>query len=220
MPELKQAFEGVFWVDKKTICTRNLAKGRSYSEKILNMDGAEYRVWDPYKSKAAAAILKGIKHFPAKRGDKILYLGIAQGQTASYFSDIIGNEGIIYGVEISARAISDLVMVSEPRGNIVPVKADARKPEDYSWIEKVDLVYQDVADPEQVRIIVRNAKAFLKKGGYAMIAIKARSIDVTKDPKKIFKESVDAMKKHFDILDYVELEPYEMDHAFIVGRMT
>ncbi len=220
MPELKQAFGGVFWADKKTICTKNLIRGRSYSEKLMDIGGAEYRVWDPYKSKAAAAILRGIKNFPVKAGCKMLYLGIAQGQTASYFSDIIGSEGIIYGVEVSARAISDLVMVSGPRGNIVPVKADARKPEDYSWIEKVDVVYQDVADSEQVGIIIRNAEAFLKKGGHVMIAIKARSIDVTKDPKKIFKDSIGMMKKRFEILDYVGLEPYEMDHAFIVGRMT
>src|SRR3989338_8897428 len=117
MPEFKSAFEGVFWAGKKAVCTKNLVMGRSYSEKIINAGGAEYRVWDPYKSKAAAAIVRGIKHFPVKRGDKILYLGIAQGQTASYFSDIIGSEGIIYGVEVSARAISDLVITSESRGN-------------------------------------------------------------------------------------------------------
>src|SRR3989338_3632345 len=196
----KQIFDGVFILGDQ-IATKNLIKGRSYSEKIIILEGEEYRVWNPDKSKASAAITKGIKNFPIKKGSKILYLGIAQGQTASYFSDIIGNDGIIYGVEFSARAVSDLVIACERRGNIVSIKADARKPEDYSWVEKVDVVYEDVADPEQVAILLRNCEAFLKKGGYAMIGIKARSIDVTKDPNKIFQDSVQAIKNRMEILD-------------------
>ncbi len=215
--KLKQIFEGVFLLGGH-IATKNLIKGRSYSEKIISFGGEDYRVWNPEKSKAAAAITRGIKNFPIKKGAKILYLGIAQGQTASYFSDIIGNDGIIYGVEFSARAVSDLVRACEQRGNIVPIKADARKPEDYSWVEKVDVVYEDVADPEQVAILLRNCEAFLKKGGYAMIGIKARSIDVTKDPNKIFQDSVHAIKNKMEILDYVTLDPYEADHAFIVCK--
>lgn len=215
--KLEEIFDGVFRIDGQ-IATKNLIKGRSYSEKIINMEGQEYRVWNPEKSKAAAAIVKGIKNFPIKGGSKILYLGIAQGQTASYFSDIIGADGIIYGVEFSSRAVSDLVIACEKRGNIVSIKADARKPEDYSWVEKVDVVYEDVADPEQVAILLRNVDAFLKKGGYAMIGIKSRSIDVTKDPKKIFQESMALIKNKMEILDFVTLGPFEVDHAFIVCR--
>ncbi|MBI1972280.1 MAG: fibrillarin-like rRNA/tRNA 2'-O-methyltransferase [Candidatus Aenigmarchaeota archaeon] len=215
--KLKEIFDGVFSIDGR-LATKNLVKGRSYSEKILNIGGEEYRVWNPDKSKAAAAITKGIRNFPIKKGSKILYLGIAQGQTASYFSDIIGHEGIIYGVEFSSRAVSDLVISTEKRGNIVSIKADARKPEDYSWVEKVDVVYEDVADPEQVAILLRNAGAFLKKGGYAMMAIKSRSIDVTRAPKEIFRESVEMIKNTMEILDFVTLEPHEVDHAFIVCR--
>ncbi|MBI3413321.1 MAG: fibrillarin-like rRNA/tRNA 2'-O-methyltransferase [Candidatus Aenigmarchaeota archaeon] len=215
--ELKEIFDGVFLIGGQ-LCTKNLVTGRSYSEKIIPVDGSEYRVWNPEKSKPAAAIFRGVKNFPIKKGSKILYLGIAQGQTASYFSDIIGRDGIIYGVEFSSRAVSDLVRACEQRGNIVSILADARKPEDYSWVEKVDIVYEDVADPEQVAILLRNADAFLRKGGFAMIAIKSRSIDVTKDPKKIFQESVDAIKGKLEILDYVTLDPFEADHAFIICK--
>ena len=69
-----------------------------------------------------------------------------------------------------------------------------------------------------VSILIRNVEAFLKKGGHAMIAIKSRSIDVTKDPKKIFQESLVLIKNKMKILDYVTLDPYEGDHAFIVCR--
>ncbi|MBI2084920.1 MAG: fibrillarin-like rRNA/tRNA 2'-O-methyltransferase [Candidatus Aenigmarchaeota archaeon] len=217
--KLKEIFPGVFRIDGQ-LATKNLVNGRSYSEKIIKINGEEYRTWNPEKSKAAAAIERGIKNFPINKGSKILYLGIAQGQTASYFSDIIGNDGIIYGVEFSARAVSDLVIACEKRGNIVPIKADARKPEDYSWVEKVDVIYEDVADSEQVAILLRNVEAFLKKGGYAMIGIKSRSIDVTKDPKKIFEESLSAIKEKMEILDYVTLDPFEVDHAFIVCKLS
>ncbi len=215
--KLKEIFPGVFRIDGQ-LATKNLVSGRSYSEKIINVNGEEYRTWNPEKSKAAAAISKGIKNFPINKGSKILYLGIAQGQTASYFSDIIGNDGIIYGVEFSARAVSDLVIACGKRENIVSIKADARKPEDYSWVEKVDVVYEDVADSEQAAILLRNVDAFLKKNGYAMIAIKARSIDVTKNPSKIFQESLSMIKEKMEILDYVTLDPFEVDHAFIVCR--
>ena len=123
---------------------------------------------------------------------------------------------MIYGVEISERSMRDLTPIAEKRGNIVPVLADARKPETYSWIEPVDIVYQDVATNDQSEIIIRNCREFLIPGGYAMLAIKARSIDVTKPPREIFKRERAKLAKAFKILDMVELDPYEKDHAFAV----
>ncbi len=107
---------------------------------------------------------------------KVLYLGIASGTTSSHFSDIIGKEGIIYGIEISERVLRDLLPVSEERKNIMPILADARKPEEYPWIEQVDLIYADIALKEQSEILIRNAKMFLKPDGFGMIAVKSRSI--------------------------------------------
>ncbi|MFH1445433.1 MAG: fibrillarin-like rRNA/tRNA 2'-O-methyltransferase [Nanoarchaeota archaeon] len=176
----------------------------------------EYREWDPTKSKAAAGIMKGVKNFNLKKNDKILYLGIASGSTASFFSDIIENNGVIYGVEISERCVRDLNTVAEKRGNIVPVLADARKPQDYSWIEPIDLVFQDVAANDQSEILIRNCQRFLKKDGTAMIAIKSRSIDVTKPPREIYKQETKKLEQVFKILDKVELDPYEKDHLFLI----
>lgn len=213
---MDQIFPGV-WKDKKRILTRNLVPGfRSLSEEILRIGKKEYRVWDPNKSKLCAAILKGLKTFPIKEGLKILYLGIASGQTASYFSDMIGKEGVIYGVEISGRSIRDLNPLAEKRENIIPILGDARKPEDYSWVEKVDLVYQDVATPDQPEILIRNARAFLKPGGFAMLAVKSRSIDVTRKPEGIYREVEKKLKEGFEILEKIRLDPYEKDHCFFV----
>ncbi|MBW1840038.1 MAG: fibrillarin-like rRNA/tRNA 2'-O-methyltransferase, partial [Deltaproteobacteria bacterium] len=152
------------------------------------------------------------------KGDKVLYLGIASGSTASFFSDIVGKDGVIYGVEISERCMRDLNPMAEKRGNIVPILADSRKPETYDWVEKVDLVFQDVATNDQSEIIIRNCKEFLKPDGFAMLAIKSRSIDVTKKPEQIYKQEVKKLSSFFEIIDKVKLDPYEKDHLFTLMK--
>jgi fibrillarin-like pre-rRNA processing protein len=213
---LKQAFPNV-WKRGRQILTKNLVPGsKGYTEQLLKINKTEYRVWDPNRSKPAAAIAKGLKTFPLKTGMKILYLGIASGQTASYFSDIIGKDGIIYGVEISERTFRELNPVAEKRGNMVPILANARKPQDYEWIEAVDLVFQDVATDDQSEILIRNCKAFLKPAGTAMLSLKSRSIDVTKNPDAVYKQEEAKLKKDFKIVEKVRLDPYEKDHMFYV----
>ncbi len=219
--KIKEKFEGVFLIDKK-IATINLVPGsRVYREELVKADGKEYRIWDHYRSKPAAAIKKGLKKFPIKKGMVILYLGIASGTTASHLSDIIGKNGIIYGVDISNRVLRELVSVAEKRGNIVPILADARLTEKYesTILEKVDLVYEDVASPDQIEIMIRNARKFLKAQGLAMIAIKSQSIDVTRKPKEIYKRCLKGLEEHFEILDKVELDPYEKAHMFVVMKL-
>ncbi len=214
----KSKFENIFLIDGK-LATKNLVAGEKvYGEELIKQDNVEYRIWDHHRSKPAAAIKKGLKKFPLSSGMKTLYLGIASGTTASHLSDIIGKSGIIYGIEISERVLRELIPVAEKRGNIIPILADTRKPEEYEnqILEKADLVYEDVASPDQIEILIRNCEKFLKAGGYAMIAIKSQSIDVTKEPAQVYKESLAKLEKHFKILDKVELDPYEKFHLFVV----
>lgn len=211
-----EKFPGILCSGQR-LFTRSLLPGdKSFAKSLVKIKGSEHREWNPYRSKAAAAILMGIRNFPIRKASKILYLGISSGSTASFFSDMIGPEGVIYGVEISERSMRDLIPMAEKRGNIVPILADARRPETYSWVEPVDVVYQDVATNDQSEIITRNSREFLPKGGFAMLAIKARSIDVTRPPREIYKQERAKLAKSFKILDFAELEPYEKDHAFLV----
>lgn len=217
---MKQVFPCV-WKKGKQIFVETPIKGDKSFTKILIKSGRqEFREWNPYRSKPAAAITNGLKNFPLKKGMKILYLGISFGTTSTFFSDITGKDGVIYGVEISERCMRELNQVAEKRKNIVPILADARKPQDYSWIEPVDLVYQDVATNDQSEIIMRNAEQFLKRNGHAIIAIKARSIDVTKKPKLVYKQELEKLKTRFRILDRVELDPYEKDHLFLIMKLS
>ena len=215
---MRQIFTSV-WKKGNLILTENLAPGsKVYREQLIKEKKIEYRAWNPYRSKPAAAIAKGLKTFPLKPGMKVLYLGIASGTTASHFSDIVGKDGVIYGVEISERSIRDLNPVAEKRGNIVPILANAKRPEDYSWIEPVDLVFQDVATDDQSEILIRNCERFLRPKGFAIISIKARSIDVTKPPREIYRQEIAKLQKHFKILEKIELDPYEKDHMLVVMK--
>ncbi|RLJ08471.1 MAG: fibrillarin-like rRNA/tRNA 2'-O-methyltransferase [Candidatus Aenigmatarchaeota archaeon] len=216
---MEEIFPGV-WKRGEELLTLNLTPGkRFFSEKLVKIGNREYRVWDPGRSKAAAAIRNGLKTWPLKPGMIMLYLGIANGQTASFFSDILGDSGFIYGIEISERPFRELLPLAEARGNIMPLLANARVPEEYDWIEKVDIIYQDVATPDQAEIALRNAEVFLKAGGWLMIAIKARSIDVTKEPERIYQEEIEKLKRLLKLEDRIKLDPWEKDHLFAVLRL-
>jgi fibrillarin-like pre-rRNA processing protein len=217
--------KNVIWVsiDEKSgggekLATLNLAPGQKvYGEKLVQFSGKEYRVWDTYRSKLAAAIAKGVEEIPLEPGSKVLYLGAASGTTASHVSDIVGEEGIVHCVEFSPRVMRELVAVCEYRKNMLPVLADARFPEKYRMlVDEVDAVYQDVAQPNQSEIMVKNAKMFLKNGGHGFLAIKARSVDVTKEPSEIYKKEIETLKKSFEIKSVVHLEPYDKAHVMIL----
>jgi fibrillarin-like pre-rRNA processing protein len=141
----------------------------------------------------------------------------SSGTTASHVSDIIGNEGFIIALDFSPRTTRDLLFLSRTRKNMAPLLADAFKVESYSHlVPKVDVVFQDIAQRNQVDIFVRNVDSFLVSGGFGLIAIKARSIDVTKKPKDIFKRVRSELEKKYSIVDYRELDPYEKDHALFM----
>jgi len=165
--------------------------------------------------------MNGLKNFPIKPGKSVLYLGIASGTTASHVSDIVGWEGKIFGIEFSPRVLRELVPIVEERRNIVPILGDATKPEEYrALVPKVDVIFEDVAQPTQAKILIDNAEVYLKRGGYGMIAVKSRSIDVTKEPEQVFREVERELSEYFEVIERLNLEPYEKDHALFVVRKT
>lgn len=205
------------FIDGRRILTRNLTPGkRVYGEDLTQHEGVEYRHWNPRRSKLAALLLKGAKTLPFVKGSKVLYLGAATGTTASHVSDIVV-DGTVYCVEISATAFRKLVAVCEDRKNLVPILGDARKPDTYSgMVDKVDIVYQDVAQRDQVQIFLKNMR-FLKDGGTGYLMVKARSIDVTGDPRSIANRARIEIENHgLEVKETIGLEPFEKDHACII----
>ena len=215
---------GIFWIksegDKK-LATENLVPGNQvYKEKLLIKKGIEYRLWDPFRSKLAASILNGLETFPFKEESNVLYLGASTGTTVSHISDIIGPKGIVFGVEHASRVARDFLdRVASYRKDIVPIIQDARQPKNYfSVFGKVDIVYVDIAQPDQTDIAIANCKLYLKNNGFLFLVIKTRSIDVTKSPKKIIQEEIKKLEVNFDVLQEIDLEPYDKDHAIVIAR--
>jgi fibrillarin-like pre-rRNA processing protein len=218
---------GVFFLEdrgQRFLATRNLTPGRNvYGEDLVNVDGVEYRLWNPSRSKLGAAIMKGLKNNPIKPGSKVLYLGVASGTTCSHVSDIIGEAGHVWGVDFAPRPIRDLIdHVSRYRKNMTPILADARQPQSYSFqVPKVEVIFADVAQPDQAEIVVKNAKMFLKRGGYAMLSIKSRSIDVGRAPEEVWKEQVAILEAgKLRVEELVPLEPFELDHALALASLV
>ncbi|KAL1202879.1 rRNA 2'-O-methyltransferase fibrillarin 2 [Cardamine amara subsp. amara] len=218
---------GVFIAKGKedALVTKNLVPGEAvYNEKrisVQNEDGTkvEYRVWNPFRSKLAAAILGGVDNIWIKPGAKVLYLGAASGTTVSHVSDLVGPEGCVYAVEFSHRSGRDLVNMAKKRTNVIPIIEDARHPAKYRMlVGMVDVIFSDVAQPDQARILALNASYFLKTGGHFVISIKANCIDSTVAAEVVFQSEVKKLQlEQFRPAEQVTLEPFERDHACVVG---
>ena len=211
---------GIYEMRKKNriLLTKNLVPGKKvYTEDLISEGKDEYRTWDPFKSKLCAALLKGMKSSYIKEGDFVLYLGSSTGTTPSHVSDIVGEEGFVYALDFAPRVVRELVFLCKDRKNMAPILANANKPESYlGFASPVDIVYQDIAQRNQVAIFLKNIEMYLKLGGYALLAVKSRSIDVTKRPRQIFDEVRKALSEKLQIVDEASLEPFEKDHYMFV----
>ena len=215
--------QNIFWFQidgEKKLATENLVpKNQVYNEKLVKIKGTEYRIWNPFRSKLAATIMNGLRDFPFMQKSSVLYLGVSTGTTISHISDIVGQNGIIFGVEHTSRVARDFLdRVASHRKNIIPIIQDARKPQEYfSVFKKVDVAYVDIAQPDQTDIAIDNCKMYLKSNGYLFLVIKTRSIDVTKDPKKVISNEIKKLESLFEIKQIINLQPYDKDHAIVIA---
>ena len=224
---LKIAAPGLYG-GKKTgrysLFTKSASPGFSvYGEKVYADGASEYRAWDPKRSKLGAFYAKSVR-LPITPDARVLYLGAASGTTVSHVSDMLAEgAGIVYAVEFAERPMRDLIMLSRKRDNIVPIMADANRPALYGAIvEPVDVIFQDVAQANQAEIACKNAACFLKPGGTLILSIKARSIDVAENPKKIFKEEIKKLERGIggcplSVVKTADLAPYHADHMGVVA---
>jgi fibrillarin-like pre-rRNA processing protein len=201
--------------------TENLIPSmRVYGERLINFKGIEYREWDPYRSKLAALILENPEIDIFTDLTSCLYLGASSGTTISHLSDLIPN-GVIFGVEFAERSIRQLIQNTSERQNIIPILGDANFPENYanSIFEKVDLVYQDVAQPNQAEIAIKNCNYYLKDKANLVFAIKSQSIDSVKKSEKVYSEEKKILEEGgFNIIDSINIHKYSANHLIIIAR--
>lgn len=211
--------KGVYQI-KGQLATKQAIKGQSvYGERLVKWDDVEYRLWDPKRSKLGAAIKKGISQIGIKPESKVLYLGCSTGTTVSHVGEMVGENGTVFALDHAPRVMRDLLFTIEKRKNIFPIMGDASKPQAYAeLVEPVDVVFMDISQRNQSEIFLKNCMAFLKPGGFGLLALKSRSVDISKPPKVIYEQTRKELEKHVTIVDYKELDPYEIDHAFFVVK--
>jgi fibrillarin-like pre-rRNA processing protein len=212
----------VAWINihgEKQIATLNLVKSIDvYGEKLVKYDGEEYRVWDPFRSKLAGALQNGLTDLPVKNKSKVLYIGASTGTTVSHISDIVGLNGLVFAVESSSRVGRELLEnLASKRENIVPILEDARKPRSYfSVFGTVDVLYCDIAQPDQTEIAIANCFVYLKPNGALLLVVKTRSINVLLNPKTVIAQEAKKLENSkFSIKQIIDLEPFDKDHALI-----
>ncbi|KUK43755.1 MAG: fibrillarin-like rRNA/tRNA 2'-O-methyltransferase [Methanothrix sp.] len=222
---ISENLSGVYVLDffgETRMATRPKVPVPVYGERIAE----GLRIWDPRRSKLAALLIKSwlagglgdlVKMLNLRPDSKVLYLGAATGTTVSHVSDLLSS-GLVYAVEFSPRSMRDLFSLCQSRDNIIPLLEDASLPERYApFLEPVDLVYQDVAQRNQAQIACRNAALYLKSGGALVLMIKARSVDVTADPKDVQKAEIERLEG-VEVISVSDLRPYYQDHWAVVAR--
>ena len=177
-------------------------------------DGA-WRAWDVRRSKLGAMLATEMDVGLAG-GDRVLYLGAASGTTVGHVADFAGPT---YAIEFAARPMRDLLDVATARENLFPLLADARRPETYAHVVEsgLDAVIQDVATRGQARVAATN-RQFLHEDGRLVLAVKARSEDVTRDPTAVFEDVCTELERTYEILETERLEPFHVDHLAVVAR--
>ncbi|ELY26681.1 fibrillarin [Natrialba magadii ATCC 43099] len=175
----------------------------------------EWRAWDPSRSKLGAMLELEMETNLAG-GDTVLYLGAASGTTVSHVADFAGPT---YAVEFAARPARDLLEAAASRPRLFPLLADARKPDTYAHVVEsdIDVIVQDVATRGQARVALENRR-FLADDGRLLLAVKARSEDVTRDPAAVFDDVREELEAEYEVLETKSLERYHADHLGIVAR--
>jgi fibrillarin-like pre-rRNA processing protein len=200
----------MIWIDGQLV-----SPGKESVDGERTLQG--FRLWDPRRSKLSALyhLGHGIELEPQHR---VLYLGAANGTTVSHIADYVD---VVYAVESAPRPFQDLLVMAERRENIIPIMANARKPHLYRpLVEKVDLIYQDIAQRDQADILLSNT-GFLKSGGATILMLKARSIDVRRTLSEIAAETENHLKAGgLSLEKVISLSPYYPDHAALIGRLA
>ncbi|MDH4123096.1 MAG: fibrillarin-like rRNA/tRNA 2'-O-methyltransferase [Thermoplasmata archaeon] len=204
--------------DGRYLYSRNLVPGVAvYGERRMNLDGVEYRLWDPGRSKLAAYLMLSGRGCDLHKNDVVLYLGASTGTTVSHISDIV-DKGRIFAIEISKKTFRTLMQNCAPRKNIIPMLGDAR---DEDLMEGIltgaDYLYCDIAQPDQVGIFLSNFSQYNFRSG--MLMLKCRSIDVASSPRSVLEEATSSIKERgYHVEMQVDISQYEKDHYALLVK--
>jgi len=162
----------------------------------------------------------GIKSWPFRGDSRVLYLGAGAGTTVSYVSDICPR-GQVLAVEFAPEPFRSLVELARARSNVFPILADAWDPSAYAAQvgPPVDVVYQDVAQRDQWAIARRNVDVHMDPGGWLLLVVKARSVDVSMAAPRVFEGVAgQAAADGYRVVETVDMDRFDEGHAVLVIR--
>lgn len=190
-----------------------------YGERWTESDGRPYRSFEPTRSKLSAAIVKEWSGPVPAPGEGWLYLGAASGTTASHVADLVGPTGRVYAVERSLRPFSRLLALSERWPNLLPILGDARDPTSYGAIvPPVHGVYADIAQADQVEIVLSNTSLFLEgNAGSVLMALKTASMGRDATAVQHVRLAEEQLAQSIDLEPSVRLDPFHRGHYFLGG---
>jgi len=168
-----------------------------------------WEVWNPYHSKLSAYLIAGGKNWPFKKDSRVLYLGSAEGNTVSYLGEVC-KTNTITAVEISPVAMAELLVLAKEKENIIPCLCDAHFPEKYRiQANNPEIIYQDIAQNDQVDIFIRNCDYFKPKHAFLML----KSQSISKLNEDIFKITKKRLSEIFEKVEIVNISKWAKGHS-------
>ncbi len=144
-----------------------------------------------------------------QKNSKILYLGSAEGNTISYLSEICLTNTIT-AVEISAVAMAELLVLAQVKENIIPCLNDAHFPEKYRiQANNPDIIYQDIAQNDQVDIFIRNCNYFKPKSAFLML----KTQSISGKNKTIFEDTKMKLNEIFENVEIININKWAKGHS-------
>lgn len=222
---MKVKDDTIFWItvkNKKKLATlNNTDVNKIYNEKLIEIDGKQYDIWNPYTSKLAAAIVNGMEIFPILKKTQILYFDTAIDKTLNHISDIIGMNGRIFVVrDIIENSKNFLENDSNNRTNIVSITQEKKgvTAKFAPNIETVNVVYVDITQNNETDIAIQNCKNYLIKGGFLMLVVATRKIDFAINPNKQNLEERQKLQSSFEIIQQINLTDFFKEHSMIIAK--
>jgi fibrillarin-like pre-rRNA processing protein len=200
--------------------TRALAEPPAVrGERIRDREGVNFRHWDPTRSKFGAALVLGWAGRRPKVGERWLYLGAGAGTTASHLADLVGRGGAVFAVEPSVRPFLRLLEVADRYPNLLPILGDARHPASYAGsVRSASGLYADVAQPDQVEIVARNAELLLQDGGAVLLVLKTASLGRDPDADRLLRRALAELPPELEVGAVRSLEPFHRRHFLVEAR--
>ena len=223
--------------DKEQLATKNIVEGtKTHKEKIVIVNDEEFLEWNPYKSKLAAAIRNGLQILPIIKNSKVVCINPLEESTILHISNIVGSKGSVFVIDVDKNKKSFLNKLVNTHKNIIPIYDTVDELSFSSSITgKVDALYVDIPESEQIETIVEKYGSLLKNEGFLMLIAKKDDNAIIENDiagwmaeqraglNKI-REITTKLKSQFEIIQEINLginyaaKPYHKFYTFILAQ--